>query len=236
MPRTTGFPRSRSEAVVPANRGGKLWITNACVIDLDNLLHRGFDDAAYARPQARLDVFALLAKLQQQGVRQGSICRNRAFSRLGEELWNKLGFKAVAAGTNCDSHVIRESLCYAALGAQAIVLVAGDGDYSALLRLLHSNGVRVEVWARRSNCAKRLIDLADRVEYVDRFLSERGEAMVTTRTTFRTASKTPFRSERLAGIGERECSLNGTPPTTGGRTACLPRDTASWPGMPTAAA
>jgi hypothetical protein len=168
-------PQSRAHTVLTVFSSGGISMTvstpssPACIADLDNLLHRGFTGVGSARPQARLDVLGLSVKLRNRGVMRGTICRNHEFPTLAAALWSELGFRVVATRANCDDQVICESQRYAEQGARMIVLVAGDGDYCDLVKKFHLRGIHVEVWARRGNISRRLVKLADSVEYIDEF-------------------------------------------------------------------
>lgn len=143
----------------------------ACVIDTDNLLHRGFDkQTRRARPQAQLDAVGLTAALRGRGVSTGTICRNWSFSDFAARFWAGLGFCVAATRTNCDERVKAEGARYAEQGCQGLVLVSGDGDYCDMVRTLRSKSVFVEVWARRANASTKLVGMADRVRYIDEFI------------------------------------------------------------------
>src|SRR5688572_17690508 len=79
----------------------------ACVVDLDNLCHRGF--AKYTglpQPQARLDVLAFADALHRRGVTRGIVCRNKPFSALADQVWRQLRFDVLATRSNCDGSAI----------------------------------------------------------------------------------------------------------------------------------
>jgi hypothetical protein len=160
------LPNTSAEVTSSGVSGG-----TACVVDLDNLLHRGFEKrTGAARPQAQLDVRAFAAALKQRGVTIGTICRNRSFTALAEQTWAALGFTAIAAGKNCDPHVELAVENYAQAGCRDLVLVAGDGDYCGIVRRLQAQGIRVEVWSRKASASTELINTADQVRYIDTFL------------------------------------------------------------------
>jgi len=144
----------------------------ACVVDLDNILNRGFDKKrGAARPQAQLDILRLAAALREHGVTCGTICRNRDFPPLAEQLWGKLGFRVIAANKNCDDEVIEAAKGYAYAGVSELILVAGDSDYVPLVTTLRARGIRVQVWSRRATTSKQLVGVASRVRDIDSFLT-----------------------------------------------------------------
>jgi hypothetical protein len=144
---------------------------SAALVDVDNLLHRGFDRRArLSRPQAILDARGLATALRSRGVDRGTICRNWAFSKIAREFWAGFGFMVSSSGTNCDQQVVAEARRYAEDGCQTLILVSGDGDYCDLVDRLRRNGIFVEVWARRSSSSRDLLRLANRVQYVDPFV------------------------------------------------------------------
>lgn len=143
----------------------------ACVVDLDNILHRGFDRrTGLARPQAIFDAAGFSKELRARGVDRGTICRNWKFSELSERFWGGLGFSVRASRSNCDSRVIDEAKRYSANGCHTLVLVSGDSDYCELVDHLRASGIFVEIWARRSNASRQLIRMADRVQHIDNLL------------------------------------------------------------------
>jgi hypothetical protein len=144
----------------------------AAVVDLDNMLHRGFDrHSGRPRPQAGIDVVGLCAELRCRGVSSGTICRNKHFPAHLAQLWRSQGFEVLPVGRNCDDAVKQEALRYVSIGKRTIILMAGDGDYVKLVDQLHNLGVRLEVWARRANYSQELARSADRVRFIDWFLS-----------------------------------------------------------------
>jgi uncharacterized LabA/DUF88 family protein len=144
----------------------------ACVVDLDNLLHRGFDKrSGTAKPQGQLDILGLSAALRQRGVACGTICRNWDFPPLAQQLWAKLGFKVVASRHNCDDDVISEAESYAEAGVAQLILVGGDGDYTKAVKALRARGIRVEIWSRKASTSEDLAGAADSVRYIDRYLT-----------------------------------------------------------------
>jgi hypothetical protein len=143
----------------------------ACVVDLDNMLHRGFDrQTKRPRPQADIDVMGLSAELYARGVSRGTVCRNREFSLLASAIWRAKGFKVLAAHKNCDNAVIDEALTYAKTGIDTLILIAGDGDYTDLVKELRRKGICVEVWARSYNISTGLAKAASNIRFVDRFV------------------------------------------------------------------
>ncbi len=144
----------------------------ACVVDLDNLLHRGFDKrSGSAKPQGQLDILGLSTALRQRGVVCGTVCRNWDFPALAEQLWVKLGYKVHASRHNCDDDVISEAESYAEAGVGQLILVGGDGDYTKAVKALRARGIRVEIWARKASTSEDLAGAADSVRYIDRFLT-----------------------------------------------------------------
>jgi hypothetical protein len=145
----------------------------AAVVDLDNMLHRGFDkNSGRPRPQADLDIPGFCSELRHRGAYSGTICRNRAFREQDARSWHEQGYEVLATGTNCDDVVSQEALRYAKIGKGTIILVAGDGDYEKLVDQLRGRGVYVEVWARRANYSLKLAQAANRLGFVDQFLSQ----------------------------------------------------------------
>jgi len=145
----------------------------AAVVDLDNMLHRGFDKiSGRPRPQADLDIEGFCSELRGRGAYSGTICRNRAFREQDARSWHEQGFEVLAAGGNCDDVVAQEARRYAAIGKRTIILVAGDGDYKKLATELRGRGVFIEVWARRANHSAKLAQAASRVRFIDQFLSQ----------------------------------------------------------------
>ncbi|MEA2976416.1 MAG: hypothetical protein QOF19_1936 [Alphaproteobacteria bacterium] len=144
----------------------------ACVVDLDNILHRGFDKrSGLPRHQGQLDILGLSTALRDRGVVCGSVCRNRRFSQVAEKVWSKLGFKVVAAGDNCDDEVISEVEGYAKAGIQELILIAGDGDYCRAVTRIRAQNIRVECWARRANASEKLIGASDGFRCIDDFVT-----------------------------------------------------------------
>jgi hypothetical protein len=140
----------------------------ACVVDLDNLLHRGRDKRdGRPRPRATLDLDALAAALHEHGVSHGIVCRNWSFSLVEDRLWNAFGFETRAVGANCDLRVIASLIAFADAGCRHLILLAGDADYAATVSRLRADGVRVEIWSRRSTVAASLAAVADAIRYVD---------------------------------------------------------------------
>ena len=160
-----------AKEIVDARHAG-FWCCSraACVIDLDNILHRGFEKSGAARPQAQLDILRLSSALRERGITRGTICRNREFPALAEQLWDRLGFKVVAARKNCDDAVIDAAKHYAQAGVQELVLVGGDDDYRRVVTSLRAQGVRVEIWSRRAKASEKLISASDAVRYIDDFI------------------------------------------------------------------
>lgn len=147
----------------------------AAVIDLDNLLHRGFDRRTQRpRPQAELNVHGICAALRARGVWFGAVCRNREFSSRDAQVWSSLGFKAVAARRNCDDLVINVANDLVRSGIETLVLVAGDGDYIPMVKDFRRKDIKVEVWARSANVSYFLANSASTIQYIDSFIYERG--------------------------------------------------------------
>lgn len=149
----------------------------ACVVDLDNLLHRGIEKSSgTSRRRAQLDVMMFASELRKRGVTQGTICRNWDFHLLEQRLWNALGFDTVAARTNCDAKAMLAAIAFVEAGYRELVLVTGDGDYVDVVRVMQDCGVRVEIWARRATTAAALIEAADSIRFIDGFLHIPGPA------------------------------------------------------------
>lgn len=143
----------------------------AAVIDLDNLLHRGFDYGHRARPQADLDVLGLARMLREKlGVTCGTVCRNRPFPPLAAALWQRLGFTTISVGMNVDDAAISEAKRWVASGVVRLVLLTGDYDFADLVRLLRKQGVAVEIAAKSFTCSKRLRAIVDAFTAVDGFV------------------------------------------------------------------
>jgi NYN domain-containing protein len=142
----------------------------ACVIDLDNILHRGVDEEGVDRDHGQLDVVSFAAALRNRGVARGLVVRNRGFSILADKMWASLGLSVRAVGKNCDDEVIAAAEGYVRAGARELILCAGDSDYCSLVRRMRARGVRVECWTRRRGSAK-LMRLSDGFRFVDGFIS-----------------------------------------------------------------
>jgi hypothetical protein len=141
----------------------------ACVIDLDNLLHRGIERTTnQSRPQAGLDVLALRDELRKRGVTRGTVCRNRPFPLLAELIWKECGLEPISTRRNCDPEVVKEIEMYADSGIGRLILASGDGDYCPIVKKLRRRGIPVEIWARRKATASSLVSTASRVRWLDR--------------------------------------------------------------------
>lgn len=152
---------------------GELYGSAAAVIDLDNILHCGH------RSRRVLDVIGIVRELRQAGVKAGTVCCHFGPGALGELLWSRLGFKVVAANENVDPYVISSALGYASRGdIKKIVLIAGDGGYSATVDQLKKAGIEVEVWARRGSTSTKLAQRVSHIRWIDQFLGEQRQAAV----------------------------------------------------------
>ena len=143
----------------------------ACVVDLDNLLHRGRDKRlGCLRPRANVDVQALASALRERDVTRSIVYRNWSFSLLEERLWDAHGFETRSVGVNCDPHVIEALVALVDAGCRHLILIAGDDDYSARVTRLRARGVRIEIWSRRTKTAATLAASADAVRYLDELI------------------------------------------------------------------
>lgn len=146
----------------------------ACVIDMDNLTHRGFDNrTGHARRHAQLDILGLASALRESGVERGTMCRNWDLPALAEQLWTKLGFKVIASRRNCDPEVIAEALRYADAGFSQLTICSGDAGFTETVNNLRKRGIRVDIWTRQATASARLVNAADSVRYIDDFFVER---------------------------------------------------------------
>jgi len=147
--------------------------TTACVVDQDNLCHRGVDRLTGQRaPRAQLDVLGLAQALHDRGVVRGIICRNWDFPVFADQIWRGLGFDIAAVRSNCDARVVVSLICYVEAGFRDLILCAGDGDYTHAVNMIRRcENTRVEIWSRRGSTSKTLIQAANSVRYIDDLLT-----------------------------------------------------------------
>lgn len=147
----------------------------ACVIDLDNVLHRGRDEEGRCRDHSQLNILGLASALRKRGVKSGVVVRNRRFAVFGDRMWASLGLSTLAVGKNCDDDVIAAVQGYVRAGTRQIVLCAGDSDYCNLVQHVRGLGVHVECWARRYNASRKLLALSDGFRFIDEYISRPAE-------------------------------------------------------------
>ena len=142
----------------------------ACVVDFDNVCSRR---GKYGkRAWACLDVVRFVSALRERGVSTGTVCQNDYLGVCGSKLWTAAGFRSVATGQNVDDTVKLVAATYALEGLDWLVLVASDGGYAEIIKIIRDCKIRVEVWALREAAARPLLYVADSVRWIDDFVVE----------------------------------------------------------------
>jgi hypothetical protein len=144
----------------------------AAVIDGDNLANRGRDRFGKPRIRNLIDIRRISVALWHAGVRSGSVFWNKTLQPAERHMWERHGFAVASVHANVDPQAQAALRYYATRRhIDRLVLVAGDEDYANTLADIRARGIGIEVWARQSSCSDRLRKLADRVAYIDEFLT-----------------------------------------------------------------
>lgn len=157
----TQIDRGLHHKVALAIKRASRHVPIAAVLDGDNIFRD--EDERRITP----DVVDLTNALQERGVRSTTVCQN-FFTRPERESWKRLPyFYTISTGENCDRMVMLVGIEYVLSGLGWLIIASGDADYLPLLEAAQHAGTRVEIWSKRANASKRLMQAADSVRLID---------------------------------------------------------------------